>query len=80
MRLTRFLKAEEDQKRRDRIEAMKKEIAYNDVLIAQVQKIKDGHENMIKNMNKAWEDSRNATVEECKGTFDAIKSVLFKNQ
>ncbi|KAI7287877.1 hypothetical protein KC343_g734 [Hortaea werneckii] len=72
--------AEEDQKRHDRIEAMDKEIAYNDVLIAQVQKIKDGHESMIKNMNKAWEDDANATFEECKETFNAIKRVLFKNQ
>ncbi|KAI6874938.1 hypothetical protein KC338_g1045 [Hortaea werneckii] len=72
--------ADEDQKRRDRIEVLKKEIAYNDVLIAQVQKIKDGHENMTKNMNKAWEDNTNATVEECMGTFNAIKRVLFRNQ
>ncbi|KAI6902113.1 hypothetical protein KC318_g412 [Hortaea werneckii] len=72
--------AEEDQKRRDRIKAMKKQIAYNDLLIESVREIKDAYESMTKNVNEGWERDTGATFKECKETFECIKSVLFKNQ
>lgn len=79
MRLTRFVKAEEDRKRRERIDVMKKQVAYNAVVIAQVQKVKDAHDMMVKNMHEAWEGDTGISVTECKKTLKAAKRVMFRN-